>query len=148
MRLEGNTTRNGDDIEVELNTGLLRSAIPPDYGDEGKVTHVTIAFGLGRDSDHGWQFTNATAEQVVSADLKAGESLPITSHRFVIKGVSALPLADLWLAATLTVEQRLPEVGHPGPLHSEACATVNLLGETSKSKDRKKRMVENYAKAC
>jgi hypothetical protein len=148
MRIDGMASRNGDDIEVELKAGIVRSSIPADYGDEGVAHHVTIAFGLGSESEHGWRFSNASEEHLVSADLKPGESLPVTAHRFVIKGVGGLPLADMWLAASLTVDQKLPELAHPGPLHSEACSAVNLLGETPKSRERKKRMIENYAHAC
>ena len=118
-----------------------------DYQEEGLATHVAIAFGLGSDTEKGWRMTNDTDDLLVAADLKPGESLPVTAHRFVIKGLEPASLADVWLVARLTVDQKLPEL-RPGLLSSYACAAINLGGETRKSKDRKKRMIENYAHAC
>ena len=147
MRLEGTTERKGDVIVVEVKSGLVRSMLPADLQDEGVVRHVTIAFGLGKDIENGWQMINDTDPQNVAFDLKPGESFSVSPRRFVIRKLDERAFADQWLSARLTVDQKLPEVT-PGLLSSYACSTVNLLGETAKSKDRKKRMLQNYSHAC
>ena len=147
MRLEGTTERKGDVVVVEVKTGLVRSMLPGDLQDKGVVGHVTIALGLGKDAENGWQMINDTDAQNIAFDLKPGESASVTLRRFVIKKIDGSALADEWLAARLTVDQKLPDVA-PGPLSSYACSTINLLGETTKSKDRKERMRRNYSHAC
>ena len=147
MRLEGTAKRGRDMIEIVVKAGTVRSAIPAEYGEEGKASHVSIQFGLGSTTSRGWQMSNDSESQVISAELFPGETLPITTHRFTIRGLKEVPLADVWLAARLTVVQRLPELP-AGPLSSYACLQVNLLGETPGSKDRAKRMATNYSKAC
>src|SRR5689334_20676762 len=139
LRLEGAVKRNGDTIEVDVKRGEIRSAIPADLGDEGRATDVIIAFGLGRSITDGWQMIDDTEPQAVSAELRPGESLPVTPHRFVIKGLSGSPVVDMWLAARLTVTQELPGIP-AGPLSSYACSETNLLGSTPGSRDRAKRM--------
>jgi hypothetical protein len=147
MRLEGSMKRVGDTVEIRVRTGSIRSSIPPDLGEEGRATNVLVAFGVGQKSGDGWRMVNFSEPVVVSAEIGPGEFLPMTPHQFVVKGLAGMPLAEMWLTASLTVTQKLPGVP-PGPLSSYACSTANLLGETPESRDRAKRMAENYAHAC
>ena len=147
MRLEGTAKRGPDTIEVVVKTGSVHSAIPAEYGQEGKVSHVAIAFGVGRVVPAGWQMGNDTEPQVVTSELTVNETLPITRHRFIIRGLEGLKVGDMWLVARLTVDQKLPGIP-PGALSSYACSEVNLLGETPRSKERSKRMLASYSKAC
>jgi len=147
MRVEGTLERDGDTMVVTVKSGEVRSAIPADLGSEGVATSVVISMGVGRVIPGGWQMTNDTEPQTISEELRPGESLPVTPHRFLVKGLTGLAAADVWLAARLTVKQKLP--GLPaGPLSSYACAEPNLAGATPASRERAHRMAENYAHVC
>jgi hypothetical protein len=147
FRVEGTLKRQGDAIEVSVKSGEIRSTIPPDLGEDGQATNVLMSFGVGRLFEGGWQMVNHSQPDTVSTELRPGESLPVTPHRFVIKGLAGMPLAEMWLAASLTVTQKLP--GMPaGPLSSYGCSTVNLLGGTPASRERAKKMAGNYAHVC
>jgi hypothetical protein len=144
MRLEGTLQRDGETMVVNVKGGEVRSTIPAELGADGLATEVVISFGLGKVVPDGWQMTNDTEPYGVSAELRPGESLPVTPHRFVVKGLTGLPVADVWLAARLTVKQKLP--GLPaGPLSSYACAEPNLAGMTPASRERARAMAQNYA---
>jgi hypothetical protein len=147
MRIEGTLQRDGDTMVVTVKSGEVRSNIPADLGADGVATSVVIWMGVGRVVPAGWQMTNDTEPQTVSAELRPGESLPVTPHRFVVKGLKGLPAAEIWLAARLTVNQRLPGVP-AGPLSSYACAEPNLAGPTAASRERARAMAANYAHAC
>jgi hypothetical protein len=147
FRVEGTLKRLGDTIEVRVKSGEIRSTVPPDLGEDGQATNVLMSFGVGRPIEGGWQMVNHSQPDTVSTELRPGESLPLTPHRFVIKGLSGMPLAEMWLAASLTVTQKLP--GMPaGPLSSYGCSTINLLGDTPSSRERAKKMAGNYAHVC
>lgn len=147
MRLQGTMELRGDSILVELKNGLVRSAIPPDLGEEGVARDIQIAFGLGETIENGWQMSHDTAAQVVAASLSPGEMRSLGPMHFVVTGISKVPSRDQWLAARLTVSQHLP--GLPaGLLSSYACSEDNLLGATAASRERAKQMRATYSKTC
>lgn len=147
MRIEGTLQRDGDTMVVSVKSGEVRSNIPPDLAAQGVATAVVISMGVGKVVPAGWQMTNDTEPQAVSDELRPGEALPVTPHRFVVKGLSGLPVAEIWLAARLTVIQKLPGVP-AGPLSSYACAEPNLAGTTAASRERARAMAANYAHVC
>ena len=101
MRLEGKSVRTESSIEVEIKSGIVSSSIPADLGADGLAKNVVLRMGIGRKLKDGWQMGNASDPLLLAAELRPGESLPITLHRFVVRGLGdSASLADVWLVAS------------------------------------------------
>jgi len=147
MRLQGTTAVQGDSIVVELRSGVIRSAIPANLGEAGVARDIRIVFGLGEKTAQGWTTSHDTPAQIVAPSLSPGETRPLAPLRFIISGISSMPLRDRWLAASIGVTQRLPGI-QAGLLWSYACADDNLLGATDASRERAKLMRIAYSRTC
>ena len=147
FRVEGNLEKGRDTLVIQVRRGLVKSQIPTDLGAEGRVTDITIAFGIGRQGPDGWDFEHETARQSLVSVLEPGGTSEINSATFIITGLDTIPIADRWLVAQLGVQQHLPGV-EPGILFSYACAEENLRGATAPSGVRKAGMREKYSTIC
>jgi hypothetical protein len=147
LRIEGVAERHGKTIDVTVSKGLIRSTIPTDLDQAGIARDVRVAFGLGETTAQGWKMVMETPDQPVAPRLSPGESQELGPMHFVVTGVNASQLRERWIAARLTVEQKLP--GLPaGPLFSYACSETNFFGATSESKERASGMKLNYSHTC
>lgn len=87
IRLEGFFARKGNDLQITVEKGLVRSAIPEDVGTDGRATNIQIAMGLGKKTTDGWTMDIETLQQFVAMKLAPGETSIIGRRTFVIKGL-------------------------------------------------------------
>jgi len=146
-RLFGTLDQRGDSLIIDVNSGLVRSQIPQDVGDDGTAEDVSIAFGLGSPDSDSWSFDHATVAQRVTSSLRPGATSKFGALRFVITGLDTVPVVDRWLVAQVLVQQHLPGV-QAGLLASYACSEENLRGDTPSSAERTRRMRANYSHTC
>jgi hypothetical protein len=147
MRLQGTMELRGDTIVINVERGLVHSAIPKDLSDEGEARDIRITFGVGEKTADGWTMTHDSEDQVVASGLSPDETRSLGSLHYLVSDLSTVSKADTWLVARLTVTQHLPGVP-AGFLSSYGCSQVNFLGATKASRERAKGMKTAYSKIC
>lgn len=146
-RLQGSISERHDSLIIDVRGGVVGSQIPSELGDEGAVSSVAIAFGLGRQDPDGWNYEHETEAQQVAEALRPGQRTKVGTMRFVIAGVDTVPLAERWLVAEVGVQQHLPGY-RAGLMVSYACAEENLRGPTPTSRVRATGMKTQYSTIC
>jgi hypothetical protein len=102
----------------------------------------------GVPTESGWRIDRRGTDVPVAASIAAEGEAPVGTVVFAIPIEPTIDLAERWLYFALRARHTGLFNLEPGLFASYVCATDNLLGPTSASRDRERRMAEAYSTAC
>lgn len=140
-----------DSVVVMVSGGRLRSGIPSEVGNRGTLRDLFVAVGLGRPLDEkedAWTADTMSERTVVLRQLRVEADGPVPALRLVVPRAPGADLSRQWLFFEVGARHdRLFDT--PGDeFVNYACQETNLLGATSESRARARRMSKEYSTHC
>lgn len=141
----------GDSVVVMVQGGRLRSGIPVRVGERGTLRDLFVAAGLGRPLDEkedAWTADTMSERTVVLRELRTEQDGAVPTLRFVVPVARGTDLSRQWIFLQVGARHdRLFDTPRD-EFVNYACQETNLLGATTESRARARRMSKNYSTHC